>query len=251
MSKLKSLVRKFLSDEQILQNRKKILFAQNQAARLYAGNLKKLALIFGSDKWGDHWYCQHYETYLLHLRDKKINLLEIGIGGNDDPKLGGNSLRMWRRYFPKGQIHGLDIADKCINKASRIHIHRGSQADPDFLREVAAKIGEIDVIIDDGSHMNEHVIISFQTLFPLLKSGGWYIVEDTETAYYKDFGGNSEDRDGAPSSINFFKDLIHGLHYKDYELDDYEPSYYDENILSIHFFHNMVFIHKGDNSTTY
>ncbi|HVE12544.1 MAG TPA: hypothetical protein VNI01_04050 [Elusimicrobiota bacterium] len=48
---------------------------------LYSGNLRRLARIYGTDKWGAHWYCQHYETHLSRLRKKKIVLLEIGIDG--------------------------------------------------------------------------------------------------------------------------------------------------------------------------
>ncbi len=251
MSQLKTWVRRFLDEEAIATHRAKILWAQNLVSYFVAGDLKKLALIFGSDKWGFHFYCQHYQTHLQGLRQRPIQLLEIGIGGNEDPALGGNSLRMWRRFFPKGQIHGLDIADKSIHQARRIHIHRGSQADPDYLRRLAKEIGEIDIIIDDGSHQNEHVLISFETLFPLLKAGGWYIVEDTETAYIPKFGGSSEQREEVKSSINFFKSLIHGLHYNDFQLEGYEPTYYDQNILSLFFYHNMVFIQKGDNSKTH
>ena len=70
-------------------------------------DLIKLAMLSGTDKWGAHWYAAHYARHFQHLRRKQITLLEIGIGGYDDPKAGGGSLRMWRRYFPNAQIVGL------------------------------------------------------------------------------------------------------------------------------------------------
>src|SRR6266478_2576211 len=63
---------------------------------VFGSNLKALATLYGSDKWRQHWYAPHYETHFASLRRKRLNILEIGIGGYDDPELGGNSLRMWR-----------------------------------------------------------------------------------------------------------------------------------------------------------
>jgi hypothetical protein len=34
--------------------------------------------------------------------------------------------------------------------------------------------GKIDFIIDDGSHISEHIITSFKTLYPHIKKGGYY-----------------------------------------------------------------------------
>lgn len=45
-----------------------------------------------------------------------------------------------------------------------------------------------DIIIDDGSHMVRHVIASFEALFPYLRRGGLYIIEDLHTSYWKRYG---------------------------------------------------------------
>ena len=87
---------------------------------LFRRNLRRLAQIYGSDKWAVHWYCQHYERHFAGLRTKKLTLLEIGIGGYKDPHAGGRSLRMWRRYFPYAAIFGIDIYDKKPHDESRI-----------------------------------------------------------------------------------------------------------------------------------
>src|SRR5438045_959193 len=94
-------------------------------SHFYRGNLRRLAQIYGSDKWGNHWYCQQYERQVAYLRKKRITLLEIGVGGYDDPNSGGCSLRMWRTYFRHGQIYGIDIADKSPHNARRIHTFQG------------------------------------------------------------------------------------------------------------------------------
>ena len=210
-------------------------------------DLGNLSLLYGSDKWMSHWYAQHYERHFWPLRRRRIKLLEIGVGGHDDPLAGGASLRMWRRYFPRGQIYGIDVYDKRVHDGSRIRTFQGDQGDEAFLRKVIAKIGTPDVIIDDGSHFNDHVIESFHTLFPLLATNGIYVVEDTQTSYWPHYGGSSTDLVGAPTSICFLKGLVDGINHEEFVRPGYRPSYFDEHIVSIHFHHNIVFIHKGAN----
>ena len=114
---------------------------------------------------------------------------------------------MWREYFPAGSIFALDLYDKTPHNQDRVRIFQGSQADPAILRQVAAEIGQIDVVLDDGSHVSQHIITSFEVLFPLLAPGGLYIVEDIGTAYWPDYGG-SEDFTCATTSVGYFKRLV-------------------------------------------
>ena len=211
------------------------------------GNLNKLALIWNTDKWGAHWYTQHYHTHFKKIRHKKLNILEIGVGGYDDPTQGGNSLRTWKKYFPKSNIYAIDIYDKKQLEEKRIKIFMGSQVDNLFLDEVCKKIGKIDIIVDDGSHLNEHVIESFKKLFPKLNENGIYVVEDLETAYWPDYGGESVNLKNEKTSINFFKALVDSLNHSELIRPGFKSSYFDLNIKGIHFYHNMVFIQKGIN----
>jgi len=214
---------------------------------LFGSNLKALAVINNTDKWGSHWYAGHYETHFAGLRRKRINLLEIGIGGYDDPGLGGGSLRMWRTYFPKGRIYGVDIYDKSLHNERRIKTFKGSQADEGFLLHVIGSIGHVDIIIDDGSHLNEHVLRTFAILFPRLGENGVYVIEDTQTSYWPEYGGSSNDLDRADTVMGFLKKLADGLNYAEFKRSGYQPTYYDKHIVSMHFYHNIVFIQKGSN----
>jgi hypothetical protein len=72
----------------------------------WGDDLPRLAVHFGTDKWGDHRYAQHYHAHFAPLRRKPLRLLEIGVGGFQDPKQGGASPRMWRTYFPRAQTTG-------------------------------------------------------------------------------------------------------------------------------------------------
>jgi hypothetical protein len=214
---------------------------------VFRRNLLRLAMIYGTDKWGGHWYAAHYARYFGHLRRKKIILLEIGVGGYEHPKDGGGSLRMWRRYFPNAQIVGLDYYDKSPHAEKRIRIYRGDQSDEKLLRRIVAEVGRPDLIIDDGSHVNQHVLKSFEVLFPLLADDGMYVVEDTQTAYWPAEGGSSDNLLNAPTSMCMFKSLVDGLNHEEFIKPGYVPSYLDQNITALHFHHNLVFIQKGRN----
>ncbi|MDQ2695739.1 MAG: hypothetical protein M3Z21_10260, partial [Pseudomonadota bacterium] len=157
---LRNYIKTSLSEDQVqnLQDFQSLRFRglQNLVYRtIFGSNLKALALIYSTDKWGSHWYSQHYETHFAPLRRKKINVLEIGIGGYKNPKHGGGSLRMWRTYFPKARVFGIDIYDKSLHDERRIKTFKGSQVDDVFMESVLKETGPIDIVIDDGSHKNE------------------------------------------------------------------------------------------------
>jgi demethylmacrocin O-methyltransferase len=210
-------------------------------------NLNKLGSIYGTDKVGDHFYTSHYMTHLKRFKYKKINLLEIGVGGYESPDVGGESLRMWKKYFPFGKIFSLDIHDKSSLQENRIKIFKGSQIDIEFLNHVTTVTGDLDIIIDDGSHINEHVIETFKVLFPKLKDGGVYVIEDTQTSYWEEYGGDSENLNNPKTMTNFFKSLTDSLNNQEFNIKNYEQTYYDKKIISIHFYHNLIFIYKGNN----
>lgn len=214
----------------------------------HGGNLTKIAIINKTDKYGTHFYTPHYQEHFKKFKFKKIKLLEIGVGGYDNPNQGGASLRMWKRYFPYGRIFSIDIYDKSPLQENRIKIFQGSQVDSSFLSNVIKETGPLDLIIDDGSHECSHVIETFKILFPYLKSGGIYAIEDTQTSYWPASGGNSLDLEDPKTSMNYFKKLTDCLNHKEFMLPNYDPSYYDLNIVSIHFYHNLIFIYKGDNT---
>jgi hypothetical protein len=220
---------------------------QNLAYRgLFGSNLKLLAVLYGTDKWTLHNYLEPYTVHFGPLRKRRLNLLEIGIGGFDDPQLGGESLRMWRTYFPRSRIFGIDIADKSLHDEKRIKTFRGSQDDESFLASVLEQTGPLDIIIDDGSHVCKHVIKSFEFLFPRMKEPGIYVVEDTQTSYWeKGYGGSSSELNRPDTTGGYFKSLVDGLNYK--ERSDHEPTYFDQHISEISFYHNMIFIKKRPN----
>ncbi len=203
-----------------------------------------LARKHGTDKYANG-YVAPYQHHFRSLRRRRLNVLEIGVGGGPSPERGGASLRMWRDYFPRSRIYGIDIYDKSAHEDRRIRIFRGDQNDPDFLRDVAERIGLLDVVVDDGSHVNEHVQTTFRTLFRHVRRGGYYVVEDLCTAYWPEYGGDWRDLTGAGTSMSMLKRMLDGLHYS--KIPNYAPAEFDREIVSLHFYPSIAFVHKGDN----
>jgi len=145
-----------------------------------------------------------YDRILAPHRGKPVTMLEIGVSQ-------GGSLEMWRDYFgPRATIFGIDINPDCAERFDPPNqVRVGSQADPAFLRRVVDEMGPPDIILDDGSHVASHQRISFETLFPLLKVGGVYMIEDLHTSYWSGFeGGYRRPNTG----IELVKDLIDDQH---------------------------------------
>ncbi|GFE67411.1 hypothetical protein [Chroococcus sp. FPU101] len=223
------------------------VFSHYYYSLLCGDDLPKLATIYRTDKWGVHFYAKHYQTHFSPIKKEKLKILEIGIGGYQYPERGGCSLRMWRTYFPNSMIYGIDIHDKSYHDEQRIKTFKGSQIDQSFLEEVLSITEELDIIIDDGSHMNDHVIITFEFLFPKLKNGGIYVVEDTQTSYLSSFKGSFNDFNSPKTIMGYFKNLVDGLNYEEIPAEHYQVNYLTQNIVALYFYHNLIFIYKGIN----
>jgi hypothetical protein len=137
--------------------------------------LNDLAKKYGTDKSvGDHHYTIVYHGLFNDKRNEIKKVLEIGIAN-------GDSLRMWRDYFPSAQIYGIDNDKNTLIEEERIKSFLANQEDEGQMLEVMKEIGpDIDLIVDDGGHEREAQIISAKTLLPFLKKGGLYIVEDLD-----------------------------------------------------------------------
>ncbi|KAA2262584.1 class I SAM-dependent methyltransferase [Solihabitans fulvus] len=213
-------------------------------------DLGRLAAYYGTDKWGPlHQYTRRYEQHLSPWRDRRVTILEIGVGGYDDPQDGGESLRMWKHYFPRAIVCGVDIVDKRALAEPRMPIFQADQSDRDSLLAVIDEIGRPDVIIDDGSHISAHVIASFEALFPYLRHDGLYFVEDLQTALWPFiFGGNEDDLTSQDHTFGFLKQLVDGLHYEEFMGDSRAAAPTDREVTALHVYHNLAVIEKGTNA---
>ncbi len=138
--------------------------------------LTELANRFGSDK-ASHGFCAFYDRLLAARRPYVTKVLEIGV-------LGGASLLMWRDYFPAAVIHGLDLAPRFTPRVDRVLVHQGDQASRRSLSRLLERTGGgFDLIVDDGGHTMEQQQVSLAFLFPLLRKGGMYVIEDLHTSF--------------------------------------------------------------------
>ena len=143
-------------------------------------SLKEIGKKYPTNK-NDYGFLDIYEKYFEPLREKKLNILEIGVDK-------GDSLRLWKEYFFNSKICGLDI-EKDFN-INDVEIYQGDQNDKALLNKIVNKYGKFDIIIDDGSHVSKHIINSFNYLFEHLSYNGLYIVEDLQTSYIPRYGGS-------------------------------------------------------------
>ena len=168
--------------------------------------LDKLAKIHGTDKSSDnHNYCVKYEKYLPFKRYDNLNILEIGI-------LDGKSLLTWKDYYYRSNILGIDINPDCKQyEEERISVEIGSQDDGNFLSRIWQQYGPFDMILDDGSHMNSHMIYSFEHLWGSVKPGGLYVIEDIGCSYWEDYGGGYLNQNNA---VEYFKRLSDDVNFR-------------------------------------
>ena len=126
-----------------------------------------------------------YEKWMDSIRNDVKKIVEIGVEN-------GNSLKMWSEYFPKAKIYGIDINDKSIYNTDRITCYQCDQSDSNKLLKTMDLIGnDVDVIIDDGSHVVSHQQTTLAQLFPYVKRGGMFWVEDLHTSDRKVWQGKT------------------------------------------------------------
>jgi hypothetical protein len=129
-------------------------------------------------------YLSQYDQVFSDIYDNNLKILELGIRN-------GGSLLLWKDYFPKGNVAGIDIKLPVDFKPEdRISLHEGSQADTVFLGKVSEQVAPegFNIIIDDASHIGELTKKSFWYLFDNhLQEGGIYVIEDWGTGYWNDW----------------------------------------------------------------
>ena len=166
-------------------------------------NLNIIGVIEGTDKSSSidsSWdYLRHYEIIFESFRNEPINFIEIGV-------LHGASLKVWKSFFTRARFIGIDIAPASRRFADdRVSIEIGSQDDPGFLAQVCAKYPP-SIIVDDGSHRADHIMYTFERMFPAMLAGGIYIVEDV--AFH--FGENAKHWKGTAeaSPVDYFMRMV-------------------------------------------
>ncbi len=103
----------------------------------------------------------------------------------------GASAKIWTQMFEN--VNFIEIVEECVTKHKEeienggYEVFVGSQSDPIFLEKTANILRGFEVVIDDGGHSNDQLIISLSVLWPYVLPGGLYFAEDFGESTY--FGG--------------------------------------------------------------
>ena len=163
-----------------------------------------------TDKVIHHEYHKYYDYILQPFRNSYGGMVEIGI---DD----GLSLPMWTGMFKNAHVYGIDKVIKEISNVSnkdKCTTIKADQSNSNDLKKIKSMLTDKNIffINDDGSHIPEHQLLSFNILFPILVEGGIYIIEDIETSYWVKgncYGYKTEyGYKHSKSIIEIFKDSI-------------------------------------------
>jgi hypothetical protein len=183
-----------------------------------------------TDKIYHHRYDRFYPTFLESLRKSSFNLLEIGIDT-------GGSLLLWKEYFPKAKIYGIDINLELKN--DDFTIYKIDQSDLDQIKKATKLIPKCQLIIDDGSHHPIHQLETFLEFFDkILEYGGIYIIEDIECNYWRPETSIYGYEIGHFNIIDYFKNTPDQINC------EFNKKKNTLNISSITFAHNCIIVVK-------
>jgi len=186
-------------------------------------------------KW-DHYF-NIYERHFSAFRGKKVTVVEMGVNH-------GGSLRMWKDYFgPQSQIIGVDINPKCKQvEEEGISVVIGDQGDRNFLQSLRESFPQIDILIDDGGHMMQQQIVTFEELFPHLAHNGVYLCEDLHTSYWKEFKGGLKRKN---TFIEYSKNLIDFLNaWHSQDPKQLPVNEFTRSAHSLHYYDSVLVIEK-------
>jgi hypothetical protein len=210
---------------------------KNDLLTYFRGNKGRLI-----HKWLHYFdiYDRHFSPY----RGKRITIMEIGVSH-------GGSLQMWSKYFGRrAHIIGMDVDERTSKFAEPgVDIIIGDQGDRDFMHAKGEELGPFDIVIDDGGHTMEQQIVSFEELWPHVKNGGIYLVEDLHTSYWSEFGGGNGNPD---TFIEYAKRLVDSQHaWHSREGDGLVVDEWTKTIRGMHVYDSIIVFDKADVSPPY
>ena len=205
--------------------------AETRARAKDVAELSRAAAAAGKTDKGfpGHGYTELYERFLWQWRDEPIRIFEIGIAD-------GGSLRMWQRYFTRATVYGVDIKDKRKFETARAKTCIADQTNREQLRKCLDEFGgQFDLVIDDGGHGMRHQQVSLGFVFPYVRPGGFYSIEDLHTSMPNIYPGFDVEPDEGNTTLNMIFKYIKsapGKFESKYMLPD-EIKYLDAQVESM------------------
>jgi hypothetical protein len=161
--------------------------------------LTEIGVKHNTDKAAGHGFTEFYFNYFEKYTNPRI--LEIGI-------FDGASLKMMEEFFVAPTIVGIDIEPKKQYESKCIKTMIADQSVPEQLLKCLELCSEYDIIIDDGGHTMQQQLVTIATLFPHVKSGGIYVLEDLHTSF---IGAHYNPYQDALTAYDFLYRLKMGL----------------------------------------
>jgi hypothetical protein len=157
-----------------------------------------------SDKHYWHRFSRFYERHFAGLGSVS-SILEYGI-------LDGASIRWLRQMFPQAEIVGVDILPQQPNwptgpGITYLTVDQGDR--PGISRMLQTLNRSFDLVIEDGSHIPAHQANCLAETFPLLRSGGLYILEDLHTSHPQHSYYREHCAPGTPNSLHLLLLIEH------------------------------------------
>ena len=162
--------------------------------KLFRQNFNNLSLLFQTDKAPfmhnvtlsvkdqkyirtinqSHDYAKFYDAFFFKIKNKIRNVCEIGV-------MSGASTAAFYFFFPKSKIFACDINFQRFNifskRIKKVYLDQSNQNEINKFKSKFNKV-KYDIIIDDGSHIDDHIILTFNNLIERVSKGGFYIIED-------------------------------------------------------------------------
>lgn len=189
-----------------------------------------------SKKWEP--YFDHYDRYFNKFVAKKPNVLEIGVAN-------GGSMEMWHRFFENANLYGVDVNQQVfdIKFDFDVKLDIGNQADLGFWQIYLKDKPQFDVVIDDGGHEMNEQLNTLISVFPHLRPGGVYLIEDTHTSYWSQWGGGFRQPHTFIEVVKGITDLLNIQHIKDHNPDPKLLNIF-RGLSGISFYNSVVVLEK-------
>ena len=179
-----------------------------------------------------HGYAKIYEKYFHKYKEKKLNIIELG-------SFYGNASAALFFFFKNSQIYSADInPDMYIYNSKRLENFFADTSSRSSIEEnIIKKNIEFDIIIEDASHMLKDQIISLFILFKILKSGGFFIIEEIDFPEKRDDMHVNQE---FPDLKTILKKINNNENFESKYINQYEKNYFLNNVDFIKFYKGNI-----------
>lgn len=169
------------------------------------------------------------DQYLKHEDEGFKRIFELGV-------YQGGSFVFLNEVFKPKKIAAVELSELPIPaldtyieaQQGRAKLYYGTSQDNEAkLAEIVESDfgGELDLVVDDASHFYDQTKASFRTLFPKLRRGGLYIIEDWSWSFFDDYQAPNHPWAEHDSLANLAIDLMEDMALAT-SIDSFEVSHH-------------------------